>query len=115
MKGIRHFLRDFTATAVREHLRSAIEATVYAGPNAARDWCAAVDQSWDSLTVEIEYLRDADDRVYGVGRVRGHGRESGVAIDTDAACIAQFHDGMIAKLKISTDVVGTFEAAGLRE
>jgi hypothetical protein len=27
MKGIRHFLRDFTATAVREHLRSAIEAT----------------------------------------------------------------------------------------
>jgi hypothetical protein len=27
MKGIRHFLRDFTATAVREHLRSEIEAT----------------------------------------------------------------------------------------
>jgi hypothetical protein len=26
MKGIRHFLRDFTATAVREHLRSEIEA-----------------------------------------------------------------------------------------
>jgi hypothetical protein len=27
MKGIRHFLRDFTATPVREHLRSEIEAT----------------------------------------------------------------------------------------
>jgi len=27
MKSIRHFLRDFTARAVREHLRSAIEAT----------------------------------------------------------------------------------------
>jgi hypothetical protein len=27
MKGIRHFLRDFTATAVREHLRSEIETT----------------------------------------------------------------------------------------
>jgi hypothetical protein len=27
MKGIRHFLRDFTATAVREHLRSQIETT----------------------------------------------------------------------------------------
>jgi hypothetical protein len=26
VKGIRRFLRDFTATAVREHLRSAIEA-----------------------------------------------------------------------------------------
>ena len=27
MKGIRHFLPDFTASAVREHLRSQIEAT----------------------------------------------------------------------------------------
>jgi hypothetical protein len=26
MRGIRHFLRDFTASAVREHLRSQIEA-----------------------------------------------------------------------------------------
>lgn len=26
MKGIRHFMRDFTAPAVREHLRSQIEA-----------------------------------------------------------------------------------------
>lgn len=26
MKGVRHFLRNFTATAVREHLRSAVEA-----------------------------------------------------------------------------------------
>ncbi len=27
MRGIRHFLRNFTATAVQEHLRSEIEAT----------------------------------------------------------------------------------------
>jgi hypothetical protein len=27
MKGIRHFLRDFTASAVKEHLRSQIENT----------------------------------------------------------------------------------------
>ncbi len=27
MKGVRHFLRDFTASAVREHLRSQIEDT----------------------------------------------------------------------------------------
>jgi hypothetical protein len=27
MTGIRHFLRNFTATAVQEHLRSEIEAT----------------------------------------------------------------------------------------
>jgi hypothetical protein len=27
MKGVRHFLRDFTASAVKEHLRSQIEDT----------------------------------------------------------------------------------------
>jgi hypothetical protein len=27
MKGIRHFMRNFSATAVKEHLRSEIEAT----------------------------------------------------------------------------------------
>ena len=27
MRGIRHFLRDFTASAVKEHLRSQIEDT----------------------------------------------------------------------------------------
>ncbi len=27
MRGVRHFLRDFTAAAVREHLRSQIEDT----------------------------------------------------------------------------------------
>jgi hypothetical protein len=27
MKGVRHFLRNFTASAVKEHLRSQIEAT----------------------------------------------------------------------------------------
>jgi hypothetical protein len=27
MKGIRHFMRDFTAAAVKEHLRSQIEDT----------------------------------------------------------------------------------------
>jgi hypothetical protein len=27
MKGIRHFMRNFSATAVKEHLRSEIDAT----------------------------------------------------------------------------------------
>jgi hypothetical protein len=27
MKGVRHFLREFTASAVKEHLRSQIEGT----------------------------------------------------------------------------------------
>jgi hypothetical protein len=27
MHGIRHFLRDFTATAVKEHLRSQLDST----------------------------------------------------------------------------------------
>jgi hypothetical protein len=57
MKGIRHFLRDFTATAVREHLRSAIEATG-GSPDLTKNeielvrfiWKGSVD--WDAFLAE---------------------------------------------------------------
>jgi hypothetical protein len=42
MKGIRHFLRDFTATAVREHLRSAIDATGGSPDLTSRDRAGAL-------------------------------------------------------------------------
>jgi hypothetical protein len=57
MKGIRHFLRDFTATAVREHPRSAIEDTG-GSPDLTKNeielvrfiWKGSVD--WDGFPAE---------------------------------------------------------------
>ena len=96
--------------------RAALEATTaYRGPTAAAQWYAAVDESWDELVVEIDELRERGDRVLGFGRIRGRGRQSGAAIDVEAAAVARFRDGLITNLRIYTSRTEALEAAGLSE
>ena len=96
-------------------IRAALEGTVYRGPDAVARWWAAVDDSWEDLTVEIEEVRDAGDRVLALGRIRGRGRGSGAAIDVEAAALAEFRDGLITRWHNYTDRASALEAAGLRE
>ena len=42
-------------------MRAALEGTVYRGPDAASQYCAAVDESWDNLRWEVEEVRDGGD------------------------------------------------------
>lgn len=94
-------------------IRAAVEDTVYRGPHAAAEWCAGVDDSWDELMVEIEEVRDGGDRVLGLGRVRGRGRESGAAIDVEAASVGHFRDGLITRLHNYSNRAEAVRAAGL--
>jgi ketosteroid isomerase-like protein len=96
-------------------IRAAMEGTVYRGPDAVEQWFAAIDESWEELRVEIEEARDAGDRVLGLGRIHGRGRESGAPIDVEAASVAYFRDGLITTLHNYTNRADAFEAAGLSE
>ncbi len=40
-------------------VRAALEGTVYRGPEAAEQYCAAVDESWENLRWEVEEIRMA--------------------------------------------------------
>jgi len=91
-------------------IRAALEGTVYQGPNAAAAWYAAVDGSWEDITVEVDEMRTNGDLLLGLGRIRGRGRESGTAIDVQAAAVARFRDGLITHLRIYTDRAEAFEA-----
>src|SRR5437588_7095164 len=75
-------------------VRAALEGTVYRGPDAAAQYCAAVDESWENLGWEVEEIRDGGDWVLALGRIRGGGRTSGVAIDARAGWVARFHEGL---------------------
>ena len=96
-------------------IRAAVESTVYRGPDAAAQWYAAVDESWEDLKVEIEEVRDRGDRVLVLGRIRGRGRGSGAAIDVEAASVGYFRDGLITRLHHFTNRAEALEAAGLAE
>jgi ketosteroid isomerase-like protein len=97
-------------------IRAALETgAAYTGPNAATEWIAAVDASWENLIASVREWRDDRDAVVALGRLRGRGRESGVDIDADAVAVARFRDGRIRRLRIYTSVAEGLAAAGLSE
>jgi ketosteroid isomerase-like protein len=96
-------------------VRAAVEGTVYRGPDAGVQYCAAVDESWENLTWEVEDIRDGGRWVLALGHIRGGGRGSGAAIDARAGWVARFHEGLITSFQTYADRDKALEAVGLRE
>lgn len=96
-------------------VRAALEGTIYRGPDAAAQYCAAVDKSWENLRWEVEEIRNGGGLVLALGRIRGRGRDSGVALDVRAGWIARFRDGLITSFHTYANRAEALEAAGLEE
>jgi ketosteroid isomerase-like protein len=96
-------------------VRAALEGTVYTGTNAGTQYCTAVEESWDNLSWEIEEVRVGADWVIALGRIRGQGHDTGVAIDSKAGWLAHFRDGLITRFQTYADRTKALEAAGLPE
>jgi ketosteroid isomerase-like protein len=96
-------------------VRVAVDGTVYRGPDAAAQYCAAVDESWENLRWEVEEIRDGGDWVLAVGRIRGRGRGSGAAIDNRAGWVARFREGLITSFRTCADRAEALKAVGLQE
>jgi ketosteroid isomerase-like protein len=96
-------------------VRAVLEGTAYRGPDAASQYCAAVDESWDSLRWEVEEIRASGSWVLALGRIRGRGRGTGAAIDVRAGWVARFRDGLVANFHTYADRAEALEAVGLGE
>ncbi len=96
-------------------VRAALEGTSYRGPDAAPQYCAAVDQTWEHLRWEIEEFREGGSWVLALGRIRGRGRDSGAEIDARAGWVAVFRDGLITNFHTYADRAEALEAVGLPE
>jgi ketosteroid isomerase-like protein len=94
-------------------VRAALEGTVFRGPDAASQYCAAVDESWENLRWEVEEIRDEDDWVLALGQIRGRGRGSGAALDVRAGWVARFRDGAIANFHTYAERSEALKAVGL--
>jgi ketosteroid isomerase-like protein len=96
-------------------VRAAVEGTTYRGPDAAAQYCAAVDESWENLRWEVEEVRDGDGWVIALGRIRGHGRGSGAAFDAKGAWVAHFRGGLVMRFHTYARRAEALEAVGLSE
>ena len=106
-----HLARDAEIVPVR----AALEGTVYRGPDAAAQYCAAVDESWEHLRWELEEIRDGGSWVLALGRIRGDGRGSGAAIDVKAGWVAHFRDGLVTNFHTYADRAEGSKRWGLSE
>ena len=96
-------------------VRAAIEGTTYRGRDAASQYVAAVDDSWESLRWELDEVREAGDFVLGLGHIRGRGRGTGATIDTSGGWVAQFRGGLMTRFRTCTSREEALQAAGLSE
>ena len=96
-------------------VRVAVDGTVYRGPDAASQYCAAVDESWEQLRWDVEEIRDGGEWVLALGHIRGRGRGSGAVIDARAGWLARFHEGRITNFRTYSDREQALDAVGLRE
>jgi ketosteroid isomerase-like protein len=94
-------------------VRAALEGTIYRGPDAGAKYCAAVEQSWENLTWEVEEIRDGEGWVLALGCIRGRGRGSGAAFDAKGAWLARFRDGSVTSFRTYPDRSQALKAVGL--
>ena len=96
-------------------VRAALEGTVYRGPDAAAQYCSAVEQTWENLTWEVEEIRDVGSWVLALGHIRGSGRGSGAVFDARGAWLARFRDGLVTNFRTYPDRGEALKAAGLAD
>jgi ketosteroid isomerase-like protein len=104
-----------TNDAVIVPVRAALEGTVYSGPTAAQQYCAAVEESWEDLIWEIEGFREGPDWVLALGHIRGRGRSSGATLDARAGWVARFRGDLISSFQTYPDRADALGAVGLQE
>jgi ketosteroid isomerase-like protein len=112
--------------AVVEELDAAVEwydaapmmlggkATVYRGHEGARDLLRELDDVLDEIHVEYTEIRDLDDRVVAIGRIRTRGKGSGAETEAPYGIVFDFDNGKAIRIRtyVGDDAL---EAAGLRD
>ena len=96
-------------------VRAALEGTVFRGPDAAAQYCAAVEETWENLVWELEEVRQGESWVLALGRIKGLGRGSGATIDARGGWLVRFRDGLITSFRTYPDRTDALEAVGLHE
>ena len=96
-------------------VRAALEGTVFRGPDAAAQYCAAVEETWENLVWELEEVRQGESWVLALGRIKGLGRGSGATIDARGGWLVRFRDGLITNFRTYPDRTDALEAVGLHE
>jgi ketosteroid isomerase-like protein len=86
------------------------------GRAGVRRYLREIDEQFDEWRMAIDDWRDAGDRVVALGRVRFHGRRSGVAFDEAVGILFEMRGGQLVRFEtFPGQPTEALEAAGLSE
>jgi ketosteroid isomerase-like protein len=84
------------------------------GPDGCiRMWEALID-AWDDLKLKPEEVIDFGERAVGIGRITGHGRQSGIALDSPIFQVVTLRKGLVVKQKEFAEREQALTELGLR-
>jgi ketosteroid isomerase-like protein len=72
-------------------------------------------EPYERLTIELEQIVGADDRLVSIHRVRGRARYTGIEAEGPVAYLWTFRDGKVIHFRSYRDPDEALEAAGLQE
>jgi ketosteroid isomerase-like protein len=97
-------------------LLSRILGTAVHGREGVRRYLLEIDEQFDEWTITIDDWRDEGDWVAALGRVRFHGRRSGVAFDQAVGILFEIREGQLVRFEtFPGEPARALEAAGLLE
>jgi uncharacterized protein len=105
MDGLAHADYEFQTTAALPN------AGVYRGLEAVMSFSREFDDTWEKFAIEEQQVRDHDDTVVILGRVKAKGKASGVALETPVAYVHTLRDGKLARTRVFFDHADAIEAA----
>jgi ketosteroid isomerase-like protein len=91
------------------------EATVHRGHDGVRELLRDLYEAFAEFDVKVSEIRDLDDRIVAIGRIRGRGTESGADTDSPSAYLVQFKDSKAILVRTYLDPKEALEAVGLSE
>jgi ketosteroid isomerase-like protein len=96
-------------------LRAQLEGEAYWGHEGMERFLSQVVEDWEDVRFEIDAIRDAGERVVGIGRFRARGRASGVDLNVPLGVFARVRRGRIVYTRLFSEPADALEAAGLSE
>ena len=88
---------------------------VHRGQESYRRMLERLTETWEDLAFQPEEVIDYGDRVLSVGRLTGHARHTGIALDGPLFQLITVRRGLVVRQQDFVDRAEALEAAGLRE
>lgn len=102
-KDVDGLLRTADDQVVLIPLRSLLEGGEYRGPDGLRRFMADMDEDWSERAIEVDEVRDLEDRVLVLGDFHGVGRASGAEVRYPVAWLCEMRDGKLAHMRAFSD------------